>query len=71
MKFALECLYCAFKWVKTAYSEESFKDEKCPHGNCKHKRFRVTPLNSSKIDYYAGSPPFPIELEKEIRGWTI
>jgi len=68
MKFSMECTYCGHKWVETAYNPETLRGKICPHGNCKDKRIIVRDLNSSKIDYYEGSPAFPIQLEKN-EGW--
>lgn len=64
MKVSLECTYCGHKWEKTVYNQSSLEGMSCEHGNCKHKELKVKDL-SSKIDYYQGSPPFPISIKLE------
>lgn len=62
MKISLECTYCGHIWVETVYNQHSMDGKSCSNGNCKHKELKVRDL-SSKIDYYKGSPPFPITFK--------
>lgn len=69
MKVALECTYCGYKWIVEVYNEESLRNKTCTRGNCRHKHLIAKDLNN-KIDYYEGSPPFPIELDlRRLKEW--
>lgn len=70
MKVSLECTYCGHKWVVEVYNRDSLSNKSCVHGNCRHKKLIAKDLATSKIDYYEGSPPFPITLDlKGLNGW--
>jgi hypothetical protein len=62
MKVELTCTYCGHKWIHVAYDRRSIVSEICPE--CKDRNLIAKDLDTSKIDYYAGSPPFAEDLEK-------
>lgn len=62
MKVELECTYCGHKWIYEGYNRLSIVSEKCK--KCKDANLKAKDLDVSKIDYYAGSPPFADEFEK-------
>lgn len=62
MKVSIECTYCGHKWVETLYNQSSLQGKICSHGNCRHKQLIVKDL-SQEIDYYKGSPSFPVKIE--------
>lgn len=57
MTLDLECMYCGHKWEKTAYDRRSIESATCP--KCKDSNLKVRDRDTSKVDYYKGSPPFP------------
>lgn len=56
----IECTYCGKKWSRLIYARESLDSEKC--SKCNDKNLKVRDQAKSKIDYYGGSPPFPVEM---------
>lgn len=59
MKYNIECTYCGKQWIENVYNEFSLVDKKCPV--CKDRNIKARRLESSKINYYQGSPPFPLK----------
>lgn len=59
MKVQIECTYCGHKWTETVYQKSSVENMTCIWGNCKDSNLIVRDMSVGKIDYYAGSPPFP------------
>lgn len=59
MKVQLECTYCGHKWIETIYNRSATETMTCKHGNCRDSNLIVRDLTTTKVDYYAGSPPFP------------
>lgn len=53
-KFRLTCQYCNFEWEINYTPQDPLY---C--GTCSDRNIRIVNLATSKIDYYAGSPPFP------------
>lgn len=70
MKVSMECTYCGHQWTETVYNRDSIENKRCTHGNCRHTELKVRDL-SSKIDYYQGSPPFPLTQVKIDGFWPI
>lgn len=69
MRISLECSYCGHIWEETLYSRESLIDKTCMNGDCRHKPLIVKDL-TSKIDYYEGSPPFPVQVDlNKLKEW--
>lgn len=61
MRIHLSCTYCGTKWEAFANSKESIEDMKC--GICGDSTLEVRDASKmEKIDYYAGSPPFPDKI---------
>lgn len=63
MEIAFECTYCGFKWTDQLYNERSANNQHCRH--CKDKYPKWRKLEDAKVDYYAGSPPFPKKEEEK------
>jgi hypothetical protein len=57
MTVELECTYCGHKWEKMVYNKQTVESERCPH--CNDSNLKVRDASVSKVDTYAGSPPFP------------
>lgn len=57
MRLALECMYCGHKWRDSVFTKQSVESKKCPI--CHDSHIKVKDINTDKVDYYAGSPPFP------------
>jgi hypothetical protein len=55
-KYELICQYCGFSWLVSYTPQHSVYCSKCKDGNIRAKN-----LETDKIDYYAGSPPFENE----------
>ena len=62
MKLELTCTYCGHKWIHEGYNRQSVASEKCKI--CKDQNLKAKDLDVTKVDYYAGSPPFAQDLEK-------
>lgn len=54
--FELTCLYCDFKWNAAYVNKATLCCKICGDVN-----IREMDIRRHKIDYYAGSPPFPEE----------
>ncbi len=60
-EFLLICLYCGYEWV---LNNNPSKYTVCL--KCKDKNLTIKDLSRTKVDYYAGSPPFEKKKEKEV-----
>lgn len=59
------CTYCGKTWTKVVYAMNAIENEKC--SKCGDRNLDVRDNSKSKINYYAGSPPFPVKKDKD---WT-
>ena len=59
--FELTCNYCNFQWTQE-YVNRAYIS--C--GKCKDSNIKVVDVKREKVDYYAGSPPFPEEEEENV-----
>lgn len=59
----LECMYCGNKWQRLCRSKEEIEAQKC--NNCGDSTLKVRDASTAKMNYYAGSKPFP-EKSKEV-----
>lgn len=71
MRVELECTYCGKKWEKIAYNKQSIESEVC--SRCKDTNLKVRDLDTTKVDYYQGCPPFPSKDSKDDAGfpWSM
>jgi hypothetical protein len=56
MDVQLECRYCGYIWEKTVYNRSTVEKEACL--KCKDTNLNVRDLAKTKVNTYAGSPPF-------------
>lgn len=61
----LECLYCGKIWEFVPRNESEIEDLSC--SICGDKKLKVKDKMKSSVDYYQGSPPFPVKSNK---GWN-
>lgn len=63
MMVKILCHYCGMDWTCNLYSKSAVGSLKCLR--CGDKNLKLIDLDRTKIDYYAGSPPFPDEEKEE------
>jgi len=59
MEIAFECTYCGKKWSERFYNQYSAQNQRC--SVCNDKNLKYKSVEESKINYYEGSPPFPVK----------
>jgi hypothetical protein len=62
MHIEVECTYCGHKWRDNVLTQSEMVSLRCVNGRCFDSNLKVRDLSKTKVDYYQGSPPFPIKM---------
>lgn len=63
MNVSFECTYCGNKWNEDLYNPSTAKNARC--SKCKDRHPKYWDSKETQIDYYAGSPEFPLKSTKK------
>lgn len=63
MLVSFECTYCGEKWTADVWGKPQIEVTKCR--KCGDSGLKVKDAAADKIDYYKGSPKFPVDPDWE------